>query len=168
MPYFRDVPDIVEPVSPIADGPKPTLVEDSMLEIAFVVGQALKLARTQSVAILVPDRRYLNRITPQFNRGFNLDREIKTWKPQQGIQYYGTYHSAKGLEFDTVILPFCNDRVLPDPEAVKAFGETDAMAQAGRLLYVGVTRARTRLIITYSGEITKLLPTDPNLYEKVL
>lgn len=170
MPYFRGVPDIVEPVSPIADGPKPTLVKHSSMdmEIQFVVQQALQLARTQSVAILVRDRRYSDLITPYFKKSVNLDKEIKTWKPQQGIQYYGTYHSAKGLEFDTVILPFCDNELLPDPEAVKAFGETDAMAQAGRLLYVGVTRARTRLIITYSGEITRLLPTDPNLYEKVL
>jgi hypothetical protein len=53
MPYFREVPDIVEPVSPIADGPKPTLVKHSSIEqeIEFVVQQALQIARTQSVAI---------------------------------------------------------------------------------------------------------------------
>jgi superfamily I DNA/RNA helicase len=169
MPYFRDVPDLVEPVSPIADGPKPTIVKHSSIEeeIKFVVRQALQIARTQSVAILVRDRRYLNRITPRLNRSVNLDEEIKAWKPQQGIQYYGTYHSAKGLEFDTVILPFCDNELLPDPEAVRAFGDPDAMAQAGRLLYVGVTRARTGLIVTYSGEITRLLPTDASLYERV-
>ena len=169
MPYFREVPDIVEPVSPIADGPKPTLVKHSSIEqeIEFVVQQALQIARTQSVAILVRDRRYLNRITPRLNRRVNLDEEIKAWKPQQGIQYYGTYHSAKGLEFDTVILPFCDNERLPDPEAVRAFGDPDAMAQAGRLLYVGVTRAKTRLIVTYSGEITRLLPSDTSLYERV-
>jgi superfamily I DNA/RNA helicase len=169
MPYFRDVPDIVEPVSPIADGPKPTLVKYSSrdMEIQFVVQQALQIARTQSVAILVRDRRYADLITPYLKKRVNLDQEIQTWKPQQGIQYYGTYHSAKGLEFDVVILPFCDNELLPDPEAVKAFGETDAMAQAGRLLYVGVTRAKTRLIITYSGEITRLLPNDTSLYERV-
>jgi superfamily I DNA/RNA helicase len=169
MPYFREVPDIVEPVSPIADGPKPTLVKHSSIEqeIEFVVQQALQIARTQSVAILVRDRRYLNRITPRLNRRVNLDEGIKAWKPQQGIQYYGTYHSAKGLEFDTVILPFCDNERLPDPEAVRAFGDPDAMAQAGRLLYVGVTRAKTRLIVTYSGEITRLLPSDTSLYERV-
>jgi superfamily I DNA/RNA helicase len=168
MSYFREVPDIVEPVSPIADGPKPTLVKHSSIEqeIEFVVQQALQIARTQSVAILVRDSRYLNRITPRLNRRVNLD-EIKAWNPQQGLQYYGTYHSAKGLEFDTVILPFCDNERLPDPEAVRAFGDPDAMAQAGRLLYVGVTRAKTRLIVTYSGEITRLLPSETSLYERV-
>jgi len=85
MPYFRDVPDLVEPISPIADGPKPTLVKHSSIqqEITFVVQQALQIARTQSVAILVRDRRYLNKITPRLNRSVNLDEEIKAWKPQQ-------------------------------------------------------------------------------------
>lgn len=171
MPYFRDVPDIVEPVSPNADGPPPTLVKCASIqqEIIFIVQQASEIARTQSVAILVRDRRYANLIIPQLQRSVNLvnlDLDIKEWKTEQGIQYCGTYHSAKGLEFDAVILPFCNNQLLPDPEAVTAFGETDAMAQAGRLLYVGVTRARSRLIITYSGELTRLLPTDESLYLK--
>jgi superfamily I DNA/RNA helicase len=171
MPYFRDVPDIVEPVSPNADGPPPTLVKCASIqqEIIFIVQQASEIARTQSVAILVRDRRYANLIIPQLQRIVNLvnlDLDIKAWKTERGIQYCGTYHSAKGLEFEAVILPFCNNQLLPDPEAVTAFGETDAMAQAGRLLYVGVTRARSRLIITYSGELTRLLPTDESLYLK--
>ncbi|MEG4328416.1 3'-5' exonuclease [Microcoleus sp. herbarium5] len=171
MPYFRDVRDLVEPVSPNADGPRPTIVKFASIqqEITFILEQASQIARTQSVAILVRDRSYANLIIPQLQRIVNLvnlDLDIKAWKTEQGIQYCGTYHSAKGLEFDTVILPFCNNQLLPDPEAVTAFGETDAMAQAGRLLYVGVTRARSRLIITYSGELTRLLPTDESLYLK--
>ena len=38
------------------------------------------------------------------------------------------------------------------------------MAQDGRLLYVGITRARTRLIMTYTGVVTELLPCDDGLY----
>ncbi len=58
MPYFKGVPDLVEPVSPPADGPLPTIVEFSSpdLEILFVVDQAITLARTQNVAILFRDR----------------------------------------------------------------------------------------------------------------
>ncbi|MEG4963990.1 MULTISPECIES: 3'-5' exonuclease [unclassified Microcoleus] len=172
MPYFRDVRDLVEPVSPNADGPRPTIVKFASIqqEITFIVQQASEIARTQSVAILVRDGHYADRIIRQLQRSVNLvnlDLDIKAWKTEQGIQYCGTYHSAKGLEFGTVILPFCNNQLLPDPKEVTAFGETDAMAKAGRLLYVGVTRARSRLIITYSGELTRLLPTDESLYLKV-
>jgi superfamily I DNA/RNA helicase len=41
------------------------------------------------------------------------------------------------------------------------------MAREGRLLYVGITRARAELLITYSGDITPLLPTDDSLYVKI-
>ncbi len=169
MPYFKGVPDLVEPVSPPADGPLPTLVECSSIdqEIVFVVKQAIQLAKTQSVAVLFRDRqdeKLIKRSLP--TASIRLHREMTTWQAGSGIRY-GTYHSAKGLEFDAVILPFCNNSKLPDTEAVAAFGEVGAAIQDGRLLYVGVTRAKTRLIITYSGEITGLLPTNTSLYEKV-
>ncbi len=168
MPYFKDIPDIVEPVSPIADGPSPTIVEFSSInkEIEFVILQATEAAKTQSVAILLRNRQDENLINKHLTSSIRLDRDMTKWEAGPGIRY-GTYHSAKGLEFDMVILPFCNHQNLPDSEAIAAFGEADAIAQDGRLLYVGVTRAKTRLIITYSGELTQLLPTDMNLYKRL-
>jgi len=169
MPYFQGVPDLVEPVSPPADGVLPTIVRLSseQEEISFVVEQAILLARTQSVAILFRDRED-EKIFVKFlpRESIRLHRDMTTWQSSPGIKY-GTYHSAKGLEFDAVILPFCNNSKLPQPEALKAFGEVDASVQDGRLLYVGVTRSKTRLIITYCDIITNLLPQDPSLYEIV-
>ncbi len=62
----------------------------------------------------------------------------------------GTYHSAKGLEFDTVVLPFLSAHRLPHPPDVFAFGEDEAASQDSKLLYVGVTRAKANLILTIS------------------
>jgi superfamily I DNA/RNA helicase len=169
MPYFQGVADLVEPVSPPANGPLPTLVEfsSSSEEIPFVVQQAIELGKKQNVAILFRDREDENRIKRYLPRdSIRLHRDMSTWQAAPGVRY-GTYHSAKGLEFDAVILPFCNNKRLPDPEAVAALGEADALAQDGRLLYVGVTRAKTRLIITYSGEVTSLLANDTSLYQRV-
>lgn len=78
--------------------------------------------------------------------------------------FYGTYHSAKGLEFDTVILPHLSNAYLPSPADVKALGKERADAQATNLLYVGATRAKSSLILTYSGEFTELLPKQRFLY----
>ncbi|MCL1469647.1 3'-5' exonuclease [Argonema antarcticum] len=169
MPYFKGVPDLVEPISPPADGPLPTVVKCSSMEeeIKFIILQAVRLARSQSVAILFRDRQDEKLIKPHLPKeSIRLHREMTTWQAGPGIRY-GTYHSAKGLEFDTVMLPFCNNKRLPHPEAVAAFGQKDATIQDGRLLYVGVTRAKIRLIVTYSGEITCLLPTDSILYESL-
>jgi len=71
------------------------------------------------------------------------------------------------LEFDMVVLPFCSSERLPNPNDVAAFGEEDAIMQDGHLLYVGVTRAKTRLIMTYSGKVTRLLPREQGLYARV-
>lgn len=169
MSYFIGVPDLVEPKAPPADGPSPIIVEFASIdqEISFIAKQARILARTQNVAILFRDRqdeKLLQRYLPR--ERIRLHRDMRAWQSEPGIRY-GTYHSAKGLEFDTVILPFCNNKKLPNSDVVEALGQADANSQDGRLLYVGVTRAKTRLIITYCGTITTLLPTDTSLYERI-
>jgi hypothetical protein len=68
--------------------------------------------------------------------------------------------AAKGLAFDTVILPQLSARNMPDPRDVEALGGEEAMAGDGRLLYVGVTWARQNLIMTLSGELTPLMPAN--------
>ena len=50
---------------------------------------------------------------------------------------------------------------------VEKSGLEDATATDGRLLYVGVTRARTALLLTYTGEQTPLLPPNRSLYVEV-
>jgi superfamily I DNA/RNA helicase len=84
------------------------------------------------------------------------------------VSYYGTYHSAKGLEFDAVILPFCSAERLPDPDTVRALGAEEATSEDGKLLYVAVTRARTRLILTHINELTCLMPSADGLYRIVV
>lgn len=169
MPYFQGVADLVEPVAPSADGPLPTLVQCNSLEaeIRLVVTQAAESANTLSIAVLFRDREDEKQVVKRLPKGsIRLDRDLTTWRSGPGV-WYGTYHSAKGLEFDLVILPFCSKDRLPDPKVVAAFAEKDAMSQDGRLLYVGVTRAKTRLLITYTGEITPMLPVDDELYRKL-
>jgi DNA helicase-2/ATP-dependent DNA helicase PcrA len=64
-----------------------------------------------------------------------------------------TYHRAKGLEFDAVFLPRLQDRELPSKFA-RTPGER---AEERRLLYVGMTRARAHLAITWSGKASPFL-----------
>jgi DNA helicase-2/ATP-dependent DNA helicase PcrA len=57
-----------------------------------------------------------------------------------------TYHRAKGLEFDAVFLPRLEERELPF-----ALSRSDEdLAEERRLLYVGITRARTHLVVSWS------------------
>jgi superfamily I DNA/RNA helicase len=169
MPYYVGAPDMVEPVAPTADGPLPTVVRCPSIdeEVQLVVNQAITAARTRSVGIFVRRRADEQRFVKHLPGGsLRLHGNMTRWVERSMI-YYGTYHSAKGLEFHLVVLPFCSREWLPDPEDVQAFGESDATANDGRLLYVGITRAKTGLVITYTGEITQLLPSQASLYQKV-
>jgi len=164
MDYYRGVADMVAPVAPKAAGPKPTLVEIAPAtdEGSFVAEQAKRLSQNRSVAVLVrtvAQQDYLARLLPRGT--IKLRDDSAQWIDGPQL-YLSTYHSAKGLEFDAVILPFMSDALFPDSGQVTDYGEEEADANDGRLLYVGVTRAKSDLIITYKGKRSHLLPTLPN------
>jgi DNA helicase-2/ATP-dependent DNA helicase PcrA len=58
-----------------------------------------------------------------------------------------TYHRAKGLEWDAVFLPMLEDGTLPIRQA---FDDDAAIAEERRLLYVGITRARRHLHLSWA------------------
>ncbi len=64
-----------------------------------------------------------------------------------------TYHAAKGLEFEVVLLPRLEEKELPCRQARTAVEQ----AEERRLLYVGMTRARRVLAITWVGKPSRFL-----------
>ena len=167
MPNFRGDPDLVEPRAPAADGPLPALVPlaSETQEREFVISLAVESARTETVAILFRTREQETEIPSQIrSRATRLHRELNDWPTSPGL-FYGTYHAAKGLEFDRVFLPFLSEDRWPHPPDIEHLGHQEAAARDSRLLYVGITRARSTLVMTYSKQITSLLPQDPSLYQ---
>lgn len=63
-----------------------------------------------------------------------------------------TVHSAKGLEFDTVVIMGAEEGIFP---SMQSFQETDGLEEERRLAYVAVTRAKKELIIT--SAVSRLL-----------
>jgi len=65
-----------------------------------------------------------------------------------------TLHAAKGLEFEAVFLPALEQGILP----FAGFGgealTPEALAEERRLLYVGMTRAKRRLCLSYARSRT--------------
>lgn len=62
-----------------------------------------------------------------------------------------TLHACKGLEFPFVIIVGVEDELLPHERAVDEAMEPDlAIEEERRLLYVGITRAQERLLLTYT------------------
>jgi DNA helicase II / ATP-dependent DNA helicase PcrA len=58
-----------------------------------------------------------------------------------------TYHRAKGLEFDAVLLPAIEEGLLP----IRQASTPDEVNEERRLLYVGLTRARLHLWLSWAA-----------------
>jgi superfamily I DNA/RNA helicase len=166
MPYFQGTPDLVVPRMIRAAGVPPALVSfrDLEAELAFVTAFAIARSKTESVAVLARDRHEEGDVARRLGgQAIRLHKKMSAWVHGPGI-YYGTYAAAKGLEFDTVVLSRLSSELMPRQEDVVGFGPLEAAAVNGKLFYVGITRAKSTLVLTYTGSPTSLLPTAGGLY----
>jgi DNA helicase-2/ATP-dependent DNA helicase PcrA len=75
-----------------------------------------------------------------------LDRQVHDHAPPGAGVTLASLHAAKGLEWDAVFLAGMSDGLMPI-----SLAETPAqLAEEGRLLYVGITRARQHLTLTFA------------------
>ncbi len=81
--------------------------------------------------------------------------------PEDGKVAVGTMHAAKGLEFRAVVLMGCDHASLPlrsvASKIADAVEREDFIEQERHLLYVACTRARERLMVTWTGRGAKWL-----------
>ncbi|HHY48163.1 MAG TPA: UvrD-helicase domain-containing protein [Alphaproteobacteria bacterium] len=75
-----------------------------------------------------------------------MDRETSESEDAVSIM---TLHSAKGLEFDTVFLPGWEEGLFPSQRTLDESGRA-GLEEERRLAYVGLTRARKRLRISFA------------------
>jgi DNA helicase-2/ATP-dependent DNA helicase PcrA len=77
-----------------------------------------------------------------------IDRRAATERAgtTDGVEL-ATYHRAKGLEWDAVFLPMLEEGSLPIRQA---FDDAAALEEERRLLYVGITRARRHLALSWA------------------
>jgi uncharacterized protein (TIGR00375 family) len=91
-----------------------------------------------------------------------LGAEVDTWDPRADRISLLTLHASKGLEFPVVFIVGCDDGLLP----LRSWrGAEVDYAEERRLLFVGMTRATTRLTLftaakrTLRGEVTECSPS---------
>jgi DNA helicase-2/ATP-dependent DNA helicase PcrA len=63
-----------------------------------------------------------------------------------------TMHSAKGLEFRSVIICGMEDGLLPIIRSAEDLKDDESLEEERRLFYVGITRAQDRLFLSYTRE----------------
>ena len=61
-----------------------------------------------------------------------------------------TLHAAKGLEFETVFLPGWEEEIFPHKKSLDE-GGSKALEEERRLAYVGITRAKKHVYISFAG-----------------
>ncbi len=76
-----------------------------------------------------------------------------------------TLHAAKGLEFPNVFLCGMEEGLFPSGQSAY---DDDKLEEERRLCYVGVTRARKRLFLSYAKERTLYGRTEPALPSRFL
>ncbi len=91
-------------------------------------------------ANLAPLEEYLQQISLYTEQdGLSSEQELVTLM---------TLHNAKGLEYDAVFIVGCEEGAFPHMRALEEGGEEEER----RLCYVGITRARKRLYMTWARE----------------
>ena len=84
----------------------------------------------------------------EFLQQISLYTEQDGLRPDESLITLMTLHNAKGLEYDTVFVVGCEDGAFPHLRALEEGGEEEER----RLCYVGITRARRRLYMTWARE----------------
>ncbi|HEX6753446.1 MAG TPA: UvrD-helicase domain-containing protein [Solirubrobacterales bacterium] len=84
----------------------------------------------------------------EFLQQISLYTQQDELRAEESLITLMTLHNAKGLEYDTVFLIGCEDGAFPHMRALEEGGEEEER----RLCYVGITRARRRLYVTWARE----------------
>src|SRR5438034_1229004 len=137
-----------------------------------LAGEVQRVARDQGLSDPIPDGlgerelvrqadlRRLCRLAEEFDDGTKTVADWQQWlkaRFQHGAQggvHLLTLHRAKGLEFEAVFVPRVEEKELPCKQAMRVPG---ALAEERRLLYVGMTRAKRHLAVTWAGKPSRFL-----------
>ncbi len=102
----------------------------------------------------------LCKLAEEFDDGSRTVEDWVAWlrtrfdRGAEGGVHLLTFHRAKGLEFEAVFLPRIEEKELPCKQSLRSVA---ALAEERRLLYVGMTRAKRHLALTWSERPSRFL-----------
>jgi DNA helicase-2/ATP-dependent DNA helicase PcrA len=137
-----------------------------------LVGEVRRVAQEQGLVEPIPDGlgerelvrqadlRRLCKLAEEFDDGSKTVEDWVKWlrarfdHGAEGGVHLLTLHRAKGLEFEAVFIPRVEEKELPCKQSLRVAGALD---EERRLLYVGMTRAKRQLALTWSGKPSRFL-----------
>ena len=146
-----------------ADAPVAELLEAALRESGYL--DALAAERTIEAEGRAENLEELIGVAREFDINHELEGEGEMSALEEFLQQISLYteqdglgddsvitlmtlHNAKGLEYDTVFIVGCEDGAFPHLRALEEGGEEEER----RLCYVGITRARRRLYMSWTRE----------------
>lgn len=124
----------------LADDDEPDEIADRMQNISELISKAAAYEETADMPTL-----------SGFLEEVALVADIDNMDENNNIVSLMTLHSAKGLEFSCVYLAGMEDGTFPSYMAIQSDDKSD-LEEERRLCYVGITRARKRLVLSMAKQ----------------
>jgi DNA helicase-2/ATP-dependent DNA helicase PcrA len=151
--------ELAEEEGPVAGLLEAVLQESGYLEALAAERTVEAEGRTENLEALIAgaaefdverEREGESEVAPleEYLQQISLYTEQDGLREEQSLITLMTLHNAKGLEYDTVFIVGCEDGAFPHMRALEEGGEEEER----RLCYVGITRARQRLYLTWARE----------------
>lgn len=172
-----DQSEYTDPVLPTREGNLPQVIscKTAFDEQDIVIGLVKKHIKAKNVVGILY-RSYSEYITlKKWLMNASIVPEEISKKTEWSLNTPGaklsTLHSSKGLEFDVIIIPKFTDANLPLSAMLDGADQEqleEIKAQERSLLYVGMTRAKYDLYLTFSGKPSSYLyDFEPDYYKYI-
>ena len=147
--------------------------DSESLEKIFVT-EAIKNSKTprNEIFVLARTNRILENFADHFRKAdikfaIKSEEEYKSKEPSEDEITLATVHSIKGMEASEVYLISANTLSFPNKvqdnfvlALAKSGDNYDKYAEELRLFYVAISRAKDKLVISYTGNSSKFITTD--------
>ena len=170
----RDLPAdedgvIPDPMASAREGPRPQILAGKYsAQLAYMLDSIESELQSGETAAILHPRSWFNYATQELTQRaipFCVLTRSRDWPTGPEQVALSTFHSAKGLEFDHVLIPGLNQEVTPHGDN-EADGSLDALR---RLVAMGVGRARKTVALGYKpGDKSTVIDfIDPATYDLV-
>lgn len=147
--------------------------DSELLERRFVL-EAIKNSKNprNEIFVLARTNKVLESYADFFSKNgvaytIKSEEEYKNGEPKENEVVLATVHSIKGMEAEEVYLVSCNSLSFPNKVAdnfvfslMKQGDDYDKLSEELRLFYVALTRAKSKLVITYTGNHSKFVTNE--------